>query len=72
MKNLFDFRMLQGVSKFIPNRKLELYLKTYDDVNNVIYSKSNSPENWASWCLERYTCNIAKTSNVTNVTDSKI
>jgi len=63
--------VLQRVSKFIPNKKLESYLKTYDDVNNLIYSKSMTQKNWASWCLERYTCGNANTDNITNVMDSK-
>lgn len=66
MNNLFDFRMLHRVSKIIPNDKLETYLKTYKDVNNEIYTQSSTPDNWSTWCLERYSCN---NDNVSNVTD---
>lgn len=55
--------MLQRVSKFIPNNKLEAYLKTYSDVNNIIYNKSVTPENWANWCSERYDCNSVNVMN---------
>lgn len=57
--------MLHRVSKLIHNEKLELYLKTYDEVNNDIFMKSDAPDNWATWCLERYDCNS------TNLTDTK-
>lgn len=66
MNNLFDFRVVHRVSKLIPNVKLETYLKTYKDVNNEIYSKSSTPDNWSTWCFERYNCND---DNVSNATD---
>lgn len=52
------------MSKFVPNGKLETYLKAYDDVNNEINIKSESPGNWATWCLEHYDCNTTANSTV--------
>ncbi|CAI6363921.1 unnamed protein product [Macrosiphum euphorbiae] len=63
--------MLYRVSKVIPNDKLQSYLKAYSDVNNVIYNKSDNPENWSTWCSDRYDCNITNTTNTaTNVIDA--
>jgi len=63
--------MLYRVSKVIPNEKLESYLKAYSDVNNVIYNKSNNPENWVTWCSDRYECNITNATDMaTNVIDA--
>lgn len=59
--------MLYRVSKVIPNEKLESYLKAYSDVNNVIYNKSDNPENWVTWCSDRYDCNITNITNITNM-----
>lgn len=70
---LFDFRMLHRVSKFIPNEKLESYLKTFDDIHYEIYSKTATPKNWVKWCLERFDCNSTNpTNNMTTMTDTKL
>lgn len=63
------FRMLFRISKFIPNDKLESYLKTYKDVNNEIRIKSSTPDNWATWCSERYECNN-NSNNVSRATNT--
>lgn len=57
--------MLHRVSNFIPNEKLKTYLKSYDDTNNEILSKSFTPDNWSKWCSERYDCNITNLANRT-------
>jgi len=60
---------MRVVSKFIPNKKLESYFKTYDDINNAILTSPSmrTPDNWNSWCLENYNCKI---TNVTHDTDT--
>lgn len=61
LKNLFNFRVLHRVSKPIPHDKLLNYLKAYDDVINEIHMKSPNPDNWETWCYERYDCNDTDT-----------
>lgn len=56
------------MSNIISNDKLESYLKTYEAVNNEIYTKLPTPDNWTTWCQERYNCN---NTFVTKVTDTK-
>lgn len=55
--------MLHRISKFIPNKKLEFYFKTYNDVNNEIHNKSTTLDNWANWCSEHYDCSINSIMN---------
>lgn len=49
--------MLHRVSKLVPQNQLLYYLKTYVDVTNEIHINSPNPENWETWCAERYSCN---------------
>lgn len=49
-------RILNGVSNIIPTDKLELYHKTYKAVNSEMYTKLPAPDNWATWCIDRYAC----------------
>lgn len=60
---------MRGVSKLIPNKKLESYYKTYDDINNEVLTNSpmRTPDSWNSWCLEHYNC---KSTNVTHDMDT--
>jgi len=69
MHSMFYFRVLHRVHKFIPSDKLESYLKAYKDVNDEIHAKSLVPDNWVTWCLERYNCNSS--DNTTNVSNAK-
>lgn len=58
------------MSKAVPDEKIKLYFKTYDDVNIKMYSTpSSSQENWETWCLERYDCDGAEAT--TTVTKNK-
>jgi len=49
------------MSKSIPNDKLLYYVKAYDDVINEIHMKSPNPDNWETWCFERYDCDNTDT-----------
>jgi len=52
---IYFFRILNSVSKLIPEEKSELYFKTYNFVKNKFYTtKSLVPENLSEWCLENY------------------
>jgi len=51
---MFDFRILHRVPELIADHQLALYLKTYDNVNSVIHNMSPIPNNWNTWCEERY------------------
>jgi len=59
---------MRGVSKLIPNKKLELFYKTYDNIKNEVLT--NPPmktlDSWNLWCLEHYNC---KSTNVKHDTD---
>lgn len=57
------------MSKFIPNDKLKSYVTIYDNVTDEMHRKSEAPDNWESWCVERYDCD---TSNITNKSDTRI
>lgn len=57
--NLFHYRVLHGVSKFISNKKLEFYFKTYNDVKDKILTITPIPKISELWCFERYKCNDA-------------
>ncbi|VVC34766.1 Hypothetical protein CINCED_3A025774 [Cinara cedri] len=61
--------VLHRVSKLIPNEKLESYIRTYDNVSDEIYRKSEAPDNWETWCFERYDCD---TADVRNASDTNI
>lgn len=56
------YRVFYHVSKLIPNDKLEVYFKIYKDVNNEVYTKLSTTDNWEKWCIERYVCNSDKKS----------
>jgi len=60
---------MRRVSEFIPNKKLESYFKTYDDINNEVLTNAQmrTPDSWNSWCLEHYNC---KSTNVIHDTDA--
>lgn len=55
--------MLRRVSNYIPDDKIDFYLQTYKDVNNEIYTMTLKPNNWTTWCSERYKCDDNKVSN---------
>lgn len=61
---------MRRVSEFIPNKKLESYFKTYDDINNEVLTNPpmRTPDSWNSWCLEHYNC---KSTNVIHDTDAQ-
>lgn len=61
LSDLFDLRALHRVSNPVPNDKLLYYIKAYDDVINEIHMKSPNPDNWETWCFERYDCNNTDT-----------
>lgn len=65
----YIFRIIHHVSTFIPSDKLVSYIKTYKNVNTDILNNSTPAENWTTWCLERYKCNI--TNNVSNVVNTE-
>jgi len=69
MSNLFYFRVLHRLHKFISNDKLESYLKTYKNVSDEIYAKASVSDNWVTWCLEHYNCNSS--NNTTNVSNAR-
>ncbi|XP_050442508.1 uncharacterized protein LOC126846764 [Adelges cooleyi] len=54
---------LQQMSKYIPNKRLESYVTTFNDVSDRrlqhLLGESSPPDDWTKWCTEQYDCDEA-------------